>query len=218
MGSHVCGHAHGNAGCAVEEQQRSLGGENGGLLKGVVKVQGHVHGVLVHVPEHVFGHFLKLGLRVTHGCGRVTVYGAEVSLALHKGVTLVPVLAQTHHCIIYAGVSVRVILTHDLTHDTGTLLGLAAEAQAHVVHAEQNAALNGFETVTGVRKGTGYNYGHGVVYVCGAHLMVYLHLLYIACSIYLLQLILVLNFVHIFSLNLYLCYKHTNIGKNVGKT
>ena len=48
--------------------------------------------------------------------------------------------------------------------------------------------------------------------------MIYLHLLYIACSVNLLQLVLILNFVHIFSLNLYLCYKHTNIGKIVGKT
>ena len=87
-------------------------------------------------------------------------------------------------------------LTHDLAHDTGALLGLAIKAQAHVVHAEQNTALDGFKAVAGIRQGTGNNHRHGVVDIRGAHFVVYLHLLDVAGSGHLLQLILLFVIVH----------------------
>ena len=154
MGSHVGSHTHGNAGCSVQKQQRGLGGKDRRLFQGVVKVEGHIHGVLVHVSKDILCHLLEFCLRVTHGSGRVTVHGTKVTLAFYQRITLVPVLAQTHHGVIHAGVSVRVELTHDLTYDTGALLGLTAEAEAHVVHSKENAALNGFETVPCIRQGT----------------------------------------------------------------
>ena len=199
---HVGGHTHGDTRCAVQEQQRGLGGQHGGFLQGVVKIEGHVHGVLVHVSQHVLCHFLELGLRVTHGGRRVSVHRAKVTLALHHGVTLVPFLAQAHHGVIYAGVSVRVELTHHFTHDTGALLGLAAKTQAHVVHAEQDAALHGLETVAGVREGTGHNHRHGIVDVRRAHLMVNFHLLDVAGSGHFFQLILLFVTVHFYTMNL----------------
>ena len=180
VGSHVGGHTYGNTRCAVQEQQRGLGGQDGGFFQGVVEVEGHVHGVLVHVSEDVLRHLLELGLRVTHGSGRVTVHRAKVTLALHHGIALVPFLAQAHHGVIYAGVSVGVELTHHLTHDTGALLGLAAIAEAHIVHAEQDAALDRLEAVTGIREGTGNNHRHRIVDVCRAHFVVYLYLLDVA--------------------------------------
>ncbi len=202
---HVGGHTHGDTRRAVQEQQRCLGGQNGGFLQGVVEVQCHVHGVLVHVSQHVFRHLLELGLRVTHGSRRVAVHRAKVTLALHHGVALVPFLSQAHHGVIYAGVSVRVELTHHLTHDTGAFLGLAIEAKAHIVHTEQDAALNGLEAVTGIRQGTGNNHRHGVVDVRGAHFMVYLHLLDVAGSGNFLQLILLFVIVHFFLRNYLSC-------------
>ena len=46
---HVRGHADGDAGRTVQEQQRSLRGKDRRFLEGVVEVQVHVDGVLVHV-------------------------------------------------------------------------------------------------------------------------------------------------------------------------
>ena len=199
-GSHIGGHTYGNTRCAVQEQQRGLGGQDGGFLQGVVKVEGHVHGILVHVSQHILCHFLELGFRVTHGGRRVSVYRTKVTLALYHGIALVPFLAQAHHGVVHAGVSVGVELTHDLAHDTGAhtgaLLGLAIKAQAHVVHAEQNTTLDGFKAVAGIRQGTGNNHRHGVVDIRGAHFVVYLHLLDVAGSGHFFQLILFFVIVH----------------------
>ena len=208
MGSHVGGHTYGNTGCTVEEQQRSLGGKDGGFLEGVVKVVDHIHGVLVHISQHVLCHLLELGFRVTHGGRRVTVYGTEVTLALDHRITLVPFLTQADHGVVYAGVSVRVELTHNFTHDTGALLGLAGIAQAHIVHTEQNAALNGLEAVTGIRKGTGHNYRHRIVDVGRTHLVVYLYLLDIPGFLGLLERILLFVLIHFLTVP----YKHTKIS------
>ena len=101
-----------------------------------------------------------------------------------------------------------VILTHDFTNDTGALLGLAVEAEAHVVHAEEDAPLDGFEAVAGVRQGTGNDHGHRVVDVCRAHLVVYLNLLYVSGVFLLLYLVLLFVIIHS---KKYLSYKHTKI-------
>ena len=46
----------------------------------------------------------------------------------------------------------------------------AVGAQPHAVHLEQDAALDGFEAVAGVRQGTGIDHGVGVLQEGGAHL------------------------------------------------
>ena len=71
-------------------------------------------------------------------------------------------------------------LTHHLTHDTGALLGLTAVTEAHIVHAEQDAALDRLESVPGIRESTGNNHRHRIVDVCRAHFVVYLYLLDVA--------------------------------------
>ena len=200
VGSHVGGHTYGNAGSAVEQQQRGLGGQDGGLFEGVVEVEGHIHRVLVHIGQNILCHLLEFGLRVTHGCRGVSVHGAEVTLALDHRVSLVPFLAQTHHGVVHAGVSVRVELTHHFTYDTGALLGLAGIAQAHVVHTEQDTALDGFEAVSHIRKGAGHNHGHRIVYVRGAHLVVYFYRLDIPSFLGVFEHVLFFVVIHSFSL------------------
>ena len=172
---HVRGHADGNAGRAVQQEQRSLRGKDRRFLEGVVEVQVHVDGVLVHVGEDVLGHLLELGLGVTHGGRGVAVHGSEVALAPDHRVALVPPLAQPDHRVVHAGVAVRVVLTHHVTHDTGGFLGLAVISDTHFVHTVEHAALHRLEAVPGVRKGAGHDDGHRIVDVRGAHLVVDLH-------------------------------------------
>ena len=67
VGSHVGGHTDSDAGRAVKEQERSLGGEHRGLGDGVVEVELEIDGILVYVGEDVLGDLLELGLGVSHG-------------------------------------------------------------------------------------------------------------------------------------------------------
>ena len=71
----------------------------------------------------------------------------------------------------------RVELTQDFTDDSRGFLGLAGIAQTQAIHSEQDPALDGFQTVTGVRKRTGHDDGHRVIDVRRAHLLVDVDLL-----------------------------------------
>ena len=169
---HVGGHSDGDAGRTVEQQKRHLGREHGGLLEGVVEIQGHVDRVLVDVGENLGRDLLELGFGVSHRGYRVTVHGAEITLTVYEGIPLIPVLRQTRHGVVDARIAVGVKLTEHLADDTGGFLGLSAVAQIEPVHTEQNPALHGLEAVTRIGEGARDNHRHRIVDVGRAHLLV----------------------------------------------
>ena len=75
----------------------------------------------------------------------------------------------------------RMILTKDLTDDTGRLLCLACMSETEAVHSEKDSSMYRLETVTHVREGPGHDYRHGVVDVGTPHLFVDVHLLNSTC-------------------------------------
>ena len=152
VGSHIGGHTHRDSGRSVEQQQGDLGWEDGWLFKTVVIVELHIHGILVKVREDIFRYSFKLGLSVTHCGNGVAVHTSEVTLAEYEGISLVPPLCKTGHCIIYAGISVRMVFSEHVTHYSGGLAGGSLISQAHPVHTEQNPSLHRLEAVPGVRK------------------------------------------------------------------
>ena len=125
---HVGGHSDGDARRTVEQQQRRLRGQHRGLLEGVVEIERHVDGVLVNVGQDLGGKLLQLGLGISHGRNGIAVHRAEITLSVYQRISLVPVLGETCHRVVHAGVSVGMELTKHLTHDTGGLLRLSAIA------------------------------------------------------------------------------------------
>ena len=75
----------------------------------------------------------------------------------------------------------RMVLTENLSDDTGRLLCLAGMSEAKSVHSEQHSSVYRLETVTHVREGPGYDHRHGVVDIGTPHLLVDVHLLYPTC-------------------------------------
>ena len=119
MRGHIGRHADRDAGSTVQKEERSLRREDRRFFERIVEIQGHVDRILVHIPEDVLGHFLEFRFGISHGRRRIAVHGTEVTLALDEGVSLVPFLAEADHCVVDAGVAVRVELTHHLTDDPG---------------------------------------------------------------------------------------------------
>ena len=169
---HVRRHTDGDTGRAVEQQERRLGRKDRRLFDRIVEVQGEVYRVLVQVGKHLFGQLVQFGFGVSHGRDRVSVHGTEVALSPDQRITLVPVLGETGHGVIYARVAVRVELTQHLADDSRRLLGLARVAQAEAVHPEQDPALNRLQAVPGIRERTRYDDGHRVIDVRRTHLLV----------------------------------------------
>ena len=63
-----------------------------------------------------------------------------------------------------------VILTKHLTDHAGTLLVRLGRNVVDAHHTIQDTAMDRFETITNIRKGTSHNDGHRIVDVRGLHL------------------------------------------------
>ena len=158
-------HADGDARAAVDQQVRQHRRQGQRLLQGLVEVGAPLHRVLVDIGQHQLAQRVEPGLGVAHGRRAVPVHGAEVALPVHQAVTQVPVLGQTHHCVVDGGVAVGVVLTHRLTDDTGGFFIGRVVAQAQLGHGVQNAALDGLQPIPRVRQSPADDDAHRVVQV-----------------------------------------------------
>ena len=167
----VGGHADGDAGAAVDDEVGDARGEDGGLEGGLVVVGGEVDGVGVDVGEHFAGDAGEAGLGVTHGGGWVAVDGAEVALAVDHGVAEAEGLGEADHGVVDGGVAVGMVVAHDVADDLGGLGVLLVELEAHLLHAVEDAAMDGLEAVADVGQGSADDDRHGVVEIRAAHLL-----------------------------------------------
>src|SRR5690606_8343061 len=85
-------HADGDAGAAVDEQVGNGGGQDGGLLVGLVVVGDEIDGVLLQVGHQGRTAVGEAGLGVPHRGGRVAFDGAEVALPIDEDVAHGPML------------------------------------------------------------------------------------------------------------------------------
>ena len=96
----VGGHAHGDAGRAVDEQVGQLGRQHGRLHARAVVVLDEVDGVLVDVRQQLGGDGGHARLGVAHGGRRVAVDRAEVALAVDERVAQREVLGEAHQRVV----------------------------------------------------------------------------------------------------------------------
>ena len=157
MRSHVGSHTDSDTRRSVQQKKRSLGRQHCRLRNRVIEVKLEIYGILFHVPEDIVSQFLQFGLGVSHGSDRVTVHGTEVTLTEYERISLVPVLCQTSHRVINAGVSMRVELAKHLTDNSGRLLSRSCIIQAKAFHSEKHTSLHRFQTISRIRKRTRHN-------------------------------------------------------------
>ena len=63
----------------------------------------------------------------------------------------------------------RVIFTQHFADDTGGFLEGGVGADAHILHGIQDAPVDGFQSIAGIRQGAGNDDAHGVIEVGRAH-------------------------------------------------
>ena len=148
-GRHVGGHAHGNAGGAVDQQVGERRRQDIRLGELVVVVRNEVHHVLVEVVRQRERGRREAGLRVARR-RRTVVERSEVAVAIDQRKPQREVLGHADHGVVDGGVAVRVELAHDLAHHAGALDVAAVRPQAHVTHHVQDAPLHRLEAVAGV--------------------------------------------------------------------
>ena len=158
-------HTDGNARRAVDQQIRYLGRENQRLLQRVVIVGPHLHGLFIKIHQHLVSQLRHPDFGVTHRCRRVTVNRAEVTLTVHHRVTQGKLLRHPDNGIVGSRIAMGMVLTDNITDDTGRFLVRFIVIITHVIHGIQAAPVNRLETVAYVRQSPADDDRHGIIHV-----------------------------------------------------
>ncbi len=162
----VGGHAHGDAGGAVEQQVGQACRQHRRFVQGAIEVGHPVHGALPQFIEQHLGIARQPRLGIAHGGkGLGIVRRTPVALAIHQWIAIGERLGHQHHGFVAGRVAMGVVLTEHVTHGTGGFLVLGVGIQAQFAHGIDDAALDRLETVTDVRQGAVHDDVHGVVQV-----------------------------------------------------
>ena len=125
----------------------------------------HVHGFFFDIREHFLGKTLHPDFGVSHGSGRIAVNGAEVALAVYKGVAHRKILGHADNGIVYGGIAVRMVFTDDISDDSGRFLVWTIVGIGKLVHSEQYPAVDWLKTVPHIRYGPPDDNAHGIIKV-----------------------------------------------------
>ena len=154
--------AHGYAVRAVYKQVREAAGQHVRLLFRIVKVKAELYRVLIYVAQQLKRKRCHPCLGIAHCGGAVAVYAAEVAVPVHKRRAHIEILRHTHHCVIYAGIPVRVIFTQAVAHYARAfpvrLIGRVAKAE----HCVKYSALHGLQPVLNAGQGAFQYYMLGI--------------------------------------------------------
>src|SRR5690606_542854 len=165
VGWNIGGHAHRDAGGAIDQQVGNPGGHHLGNLLLAVVVVHPVDGLLVQVRQQGVGNLGHADFGVTHGGGGVAVDGAEVTLAVHQHVAHGKRLRHAHDGVVDRRVAVGVVLTDHVAHHPGGFLVRLVPVVFQLAHGEQDAPVNRFQAVADVRQGAADDNTHGIVEV-----------------------------------------------------
>ncbi len=153
----ICSHAHRDTIRSVHDQVGKARRQHGGLKRRLVIVRDEVHRLHFDVVQHLPGNARHAALRVTHRRRRVAVHRAKVALSVNHRIAQTEGLRQPHHRVINRRVAVRMVNSHRLTHDLGAFRVLFVMLQSHLMHREENAAMDGLETVAHIGQSAANN-------------------------------------------------------------
>ncbi len=111
-------------------------------MKRIIKVRCKIDGIPIYLGQHLLGNLGQTSLGVAHCCRRIIVHTPEIPLSVNQPVPHREVLGHSHHGIINGGIAVRVVFTHDLTHNAGALLMGAVVSNPQLIHAVENPSLH----------------------------------------------------------------------------
>ena len=116
---HISSHSYCNTRCSIHKKIWDTRRHYFGFYQRIIKVRLKINGFLVQVIHHCFTQLIKTCFCITHSSRAITIHRTKVTLSIYQGITHCPFLSHTHHCKINRRISMRVILTQYLTHDSG---------------------------------------------------------------------------------------------------
>ncbi len=170
-GGHVGGHAHRDAGRAVDQEIGDARRQDHRLPLGLVEVRDEIDGVPVDVGEHLVGDLGQARLGVAHRRRRVAVDRPIVALPVDQRIAQRELLDHAHQRLVDRRVAVGMVLAHAVADDAGRLLVGAVPVEPEPLHRVQDAAVDRLETVADVRERAADDDGHRVVQIGLPHFL-----------------------------------------------
>ncbi|OIQ70118.1 hypothetical protein GALL_482710 [mine drainage metagenome] len=165
----VGGHADRNAARAIDQQIGQSRGQHQRLFFRPVVVGSKVHGFLVQISQQLMRNFGQPDFGVAHGSGVVAVNRAEITLTINQHMAHGKGLRHTHDGVIHRLVSMRVILTNHITHNTRRFFIRLVPVVAELMHGKQYTPVHRFEAIARVGQSPSNDHAHGVIQVAAAH-------------------------------------------------
>ena len=162
----VGGHAHGDAGGAVEQQVRQARRQHHGFFHGAVEVRLPVHGALPQLAQQHLAVAGQPGFGVTHGGkGLGIIRRAPVALAVDQRVAVGERLRHQHHGLVTGRVAMGVVFAQHVAHGARGFLVLGQGRQPQLAHGVDDAPLYRLEPVADMRQRAIHDHIHGVVQI-----------------------------------------------------
>ena len=177
MGRDIGSHTYGNTGGTIYQKIGITAGEYSGFLFRFIKVRYEIYRIFIDIGQHLHGNLGKPGLCITHGGRAVAVLGTEVSVSVNQRISCGPLLGHINQRPVNGAVAVGMVLTHGIADDTGALSVRLIRTVVQLYHGIQYPSLYRFQTISDVRKGTGGNNTHGIIYIRFFHGLLQIHLM-----------------------------------------
>jgi hypothetical protein len=164
-------HADRDARGAVHQQIRELRRQHQRLMLAAVIVRAEIDGLLVEIGQQLVGDLRHADLGVAHRRGVVAVHRAEVALPVDERITQAEVLRHAHDRVVHRRVAVGMVLTDDIADDARGFLVRLVPIVGELVHREEHAPVDGFQSVAHIREGPADDHAHRIIEVGAAHLL-----------------------------------------------
>jgi len=164
-------HADGNSRRTIHQEIRNARGKNFRLPLAFVVVGTEIDGLLVDVLKQGRRDLRKPRFGVPHRRGWIAIHGTKIALPVDQRIAHAERLRHADEGVIHGRVAVRVELTENFADDLGALAGRPVRSQAHLVHAEENAAMDGLQAVADIGQGASHDHAHRVIDVRPLHLV-----------------------------------------------
>ena len=144
MGRDAGRHTYGDPLGTVYQKIGNLHRQNRRLLLRLVEIGDEIHHILIQISQKcLLGHPGKPGLRISHGSGAVSLDVAEIAVAVYQGQSFFEILGHDYQRIVYGRVSMGMIFTHGITHNTGAFPVRPVITDAQLIHIIQSTPLYG---------------------------------------------------------------------------
>ena len=162
-------HTNGDAAGSVHQKVRETSRKDFRFFQGSIKVIGKIDRIFPDIGHHLHRDLGETGFRITHGSSAVTVDRTEVSMSVNQHIAHIEILRHMDHRFIDGGITMGMIFTHGIAHDTGGFTIRTGRIKMQFAHGIEDTALNRFQTVSDIRQRTRDDDTHRIVDIAFPH-------------------------------------------------